>query len=72
MSQHENFVLRADAVFRRGSLCKGYKIKRIGNTFHMETDTRLHKIWGKECSPLFIDVRRGDAEIRSAINLSFT
>lgn len=33
------------SCFRRGSKCKGYEIKRLGNTFHMETNTRLHKIW---------------------------
>lgn len=33
------------SCFRRGSLCKGFKIHRIGDSFHRETKTRLHKIW---------------------------
>lgn len=30
---------------RRGVLCKGYHIERMGDSFHRETNTRLHKIW---------------------------
>ena len=33
------------SCFRRGSLCKGYEINKIGDSFHRETHTRLHKIW---------------------------
>lgn len=33
------------SCFRQGSLCKGYEIKKIGDSFHRETHTRLHKIW---------------------------
>lgn len=33
------------SCYRRGSKCKGFNIERLGDTFHRETKTRLHKIW---------------------------
>lgn len=33
------------SCFRKGFKCKGYKIEKIGDSFHRETHTRLHKIW---------------------------
>ena len=33
------------SCFRQGIMCKGYKISKIGDSFHRETNTRLHKIW---------------------------
>ena len=33
------------SCFRCGCLCKGYRIWKIGDSFHRETHTRLHKIW---------------------------
>lgn len=33
------------SCYRRGSLCKGWNIEKAGATTHMETKTRLHKIW---------------------------
>lgn len=33
------------SCFRRRTKCKGWKIERVGASTHMETKTRLHKIW---------------------------
>lgn len=33
------------SCFRKGCLCKGYRIIKIGDSFHRETNTRLHKTW---------------------------
>lgn len=33
------------SCYRRGSLCKGYSIKRVGSATHGETKTKLHKRW---------------------------
>lgn len=33
------------SCYRRNSLCKGWKIKKVGVSTHHETKTRLHKIW---------------------------
>ena len=33
------------SCYRSGAKCKGYTIRRIGDSFHRETKTRLHKIW---------------------------
>ena len=33
------------SCFRRGTLCKGYSISRVGLSTHGETKTKLHKRW---------------------------
>ena len=33
------------SCYRRGSLCKGYRVTKLGDSFHRETNSRLHKIW---------------------------
>lgn len=33
------------SCYRRNSLCKGWKIRKVGISTHHETKTRLHKIW---------------------------
>ena len=33
------------SCYRSGVKCKGYTIRRIGDSFHRETKTRLHKVW---------------------------